>query len=199
MCEADHTVRAAATVNVREQLASISAEQLAALAEQIYEISTQEDPAPFVEQLFNWLEIPTLNLDDGERIKASFKAGLLFVLDIQLQSIAQCLQMRRLIKLDSVLAWLNSEGITTRDTQSPLTADYLAERFSQIGKGGTFTEKEVIPGLILALTRERTKRSNLQEKETIWGDRGLDSIQTTLLLYGFIQFPPSESLLVNQR
>jgi hypothetical protein len=170
-----------------EKVTSVSAQQISALAEQIYCISTLEDPKMFVTQFFKWLNIPLLDTSDGEQIVKSLEANRSFVLDAQLESIAQGLKSRMLVKLDSILAWLNAKGFRTNDSNISLDKNYLADKFTQMGNNGIFSLKEIIPGLIMALTHERSKICKTENNDAAWGDGGLDSIQITLLLLGFIK------------
>jgi hypothetical protein len=183
----DSTLQATAEVHVAKQITHVSAEQIGSLAEQIYDVAFHEDITQFLDQLFEWLGIPVLNIkNDFKQIEDSLSSNRTLFTDIHLQGIAQGLQSGILIKLTSIIAYLNSKGVTTLETKVPLTIDYLTEKFSQINTQGELLASEVIPVLIITLTRERTKKNQKAVKDKIWGDYCLDPLQASLMVSGFL-------------
>jgi hypothetical protein len=182
-----------ASIYVTEDTDRISIHQVAGLAEQIYNAIDQEEMEYCVSQLFEWLEIPVLSIDRGfEEIKSKQLSGELFVTDVLIQELAKGLLARHMITLDSMVKFLNDKGVTTIDTNLSLTVEYFTERFSSIRTEGPLTEYEVVPSLILALTQQRLKVNSL--KDGVWGDRLLDNLQSSLIIFGFLGLKEEENI-----
>ena len=160
---------------------------LKAIASQVYTlVSAKQDLQPLLGGIFEALGIPVLSESkDGKNGVAMIKAGKPAIFDAQLDMIGQGYANGMAVNLDSFLADLTAHGAKDASTSGPVTSTTLKAAMMGLVAKTSYTSQETLPGLVIALGKERARRLSLATPDPLWGDGWLDPLQYALLAYGF--------------
>jgi peptidoglycan hydrolase-like protein with peptidoglycan-binding domain len=153
-------------------------------------VEAGQDLQPALSELFDVIGVRTLRAEeDAEEIKADVQALKPVVLDVQLGAINQEFRSGTTFRLASVLDGFGEEGVTAQSPYSsngtPIDYSSFTLTIGTVLKQDQVPLGEVLPALVLALGRERARRSAYGITDQVWGDEVLDPLQFTLLLYMF--------------
>ncbi len=117
------------------------------------------------------------------KIRGALEEGEPIALDAQVQILARAFDQGMMLDLNSFFAAAAKAGATVEGTGEPLTRAYLTQELMPLLDQDTFTTEDILPAVVLALGRERARRSEAGITDPVWGDEWLDPLQATLLFY----------------
>ncbi len=176
-----------------------SAQAMEQIARRIYDVSfAHEDLEPYLNGVMTAFGIPPLATDDVAQAESRYKRGLPLIFRPQLAQMADAFYNGDLYSLDSFIAAANERGVRQRGTNLPLTHEYLTLKFASYAEKNQYQVGQALPAFVLALGKERARRSPSAKLDPLWGDELLDPLQTMLLIYsvsyaGAKPVPPTAS------
>lgn len=138
-----------------------------------------------IQQIFESFGVPVLPAgSDEKKIVAAVESKRPFLLNLQVRLMEKALRAGSMISLDSFFSTYSNLGAKTPEG-TPLTADYIANKYGALLVQDKIPHDDFLIGLIFALGQERAKRRQPNQTHSAWGDELLDPIQFTLLNYSF--------------
>ncbi len=131
--------------------------------------------------IFSLFGVAVISPTNEVAFQQKITANLPFLLDFQADTIARKLNEQYLITLDSFIASLATQGATAKAPAGPLTRSYLTANLAPLMTQTNYSPAEVLPALVLALSRERNAHYPVANPDPVWGDGLLDSVQFHLL------------------
>jgi hypothetical protein len=182
---------------VVEGALTVPAAEVRAVASGLYDQIQQQqavDPAE-VSLLFSVFGISTVGSSNDTAFEAAIAAEQPFMLDFQVQAIANKLSQSWFVSWDSFIAQMAGLGAVDNSGQ-PLSRSYLSAQLAPLLTNDTYQYSELLPALVLALGQERASRSG-GATDAVLGDDLLDPIQFNLMFYGCAMLPlePGPGLL----
>jgi hypothetical protein len=162
---------------------TIPAAQVRAVASGLYDQIQQQqsfDPAE-VSLFFSVFGIATVGSSNETAFEAAVAAQQPFMLDFQVQAIANKLCQSWYVTWDSFIAQMADLGAVDNSGQ-PLSRAYLTAQFEPLLTKEAYTYRELLPALVLALGQERASRSS-GPADPVLGDDLMDPLQFNLMLY----------------
>jgi hypothetical protein len=154
------------------------------IARMIYERSSApQELEPYLQGVLTALGVPPLGEGDLDVATTRFKQGLPFLFQQQVAEMAEAFQSGDMYTLDSFIAAANARGARERRSHQPLTRATLTALFAPYTGKSQYDMKQALPAFVLALGKERARRSPSATFDPLWGDGLLDPLQTALLLY----------------
>jgi hypothetical protein len=162
--------------------AATPADRPAAIAALIYtRVGASQPVVDQIGAIYRMLGIDVLNAErDSAEVSRRLRTGVPFALDFQPGLLDEGLRAGTLAGLDGYLASLTDKGFRSK-AGGPLTRAYLAEHLGYLTNKTGLTDGELMPALVLALGRERARRSATGVTDAVWGDGALDALQLSLL------------------
>jgi hypothetical protein len=182
---------------VVQEALTVPAAEVQAVASGLYDQIQQQqafDPAE-VSLLFSVFGISTVGSSNDTAFQAAVAAQQPFMLDFQVQAIANKLSQSWFVSWDSFIAQMADLGAVDNSGQ-PLSRSYLSAQLAPLLTNDTYQYSELLPALVLALGRERASRSG-GATDAVLGDDLLDPIQFNLMFYGcaMLSMKPGPELL----
>ena len=196
-----------------EGQATASAQEVTAIAAGLYAAQTAAEASQALRDFFVKFGLPIHSAPPAQVAATSPQVFTgPYVLDVQIDRIAEALVDGVLIDLDSYFGSLFPW--TVRVTGGGyVSREWMANRFIYYGifdkldGGGDFsTEEDLVPAMIVALGRERSSRTWFDEtgqtedrwkvawSDSVWGDNSLDPVQFLLLTQAFLLSSVADSL-----
>ncbi|HZI15200.1 MAG TPA: hypothetical protein VE153_32815 [Myxococcus sp.] len=117
--------------------------------------------------------------DEFERELVSFEPR---VFDFELGFLARGLESGMMVTIESLLSDLENLGFRAMAPATSLTREYLMQELAPLAAKSEYTPAERPLALLLALGRERARRSGATPLEPVFGDDSLDPLQLGILM-----------------
>ncbi len=161
-----------------------SAQALETVAKITYDaLAAKEDLKPYIDGIMTAFGVPPLGEADASWAGIRYGDGLPLMFIPQVAEMADAFNDGGFVSLDSFIAAANDRGAKQKATNNPLTREYLSQVFAAYTGKVQYGPGQVLPAFVLALGRERARRSPPRNPDALWGDGLLDPLQLTLLLY----------------
>ncbi|QRO02051.1 hypothetical protein JRI60_25090 [Archangium violaceum] len=165
-------------------------EGLDAYARRLYDLAEASDQGQAdaldaeLRRTFHFLGVPVVDSRQlpADELTQRLESPHPPAVDFELQLLAQGLRSGVVVSLESLLLELGDQGFKTRDPSASLTPEHLIEKLSPLVEKGDYTQAERPLALILALGRERARRSGVPPTNAVFGDDVLDPLQLTLFM-----------------
>ncbi len=193
--------------------ATASAREVTDIATGLYAATTAAEASQALRDFFVKFGLPIHSAPPTEAAAVSAQTFTgPYVLDVQIDRIAEALVDGVLIDLDSYFRSLFPWGVRVTGS-GYVTREWMSDRFIHYGifdkldGGGEFkTEEDLVPAMIVALGRERSSQTWYDESgqvedrwrvawsDSVWGDNFLDPVQFLLLTQAFLLSSAADSL-----
>lgn len=176
-----------------------------AVAKAIYDaLDNQEDLTPYMSSVMAAFDVPTLGDADIAVADSRLSRGLPLFTSTEAKRLAEAFKQNHLVSVNSFESSLGEQGIKLKyygyvETMSPGMLSMIMMPYSFESDSLVWKNDQVLPAFVLALGRERAKRSNNPVYDPAWSDGYLDPLQFTLLQYSIMTSGTASSAATSKK